>query len=197
MEKIDFGRSTLVSTPDLQALFDLNDPRLAESLDTATLAIRKYVNRAASPPPFLNDYNNARILRYADILLMKAWAIHASGGDLSESIRLVNEVRTRARDFGGVGSSVPANYPETESDASVILNWILNERRMELAFEAAHRWVDMRILFLTGQLDLPGYDFGDPTLINLYQFQSHHINFPFPREEVNATGLRQNSGYVD
>ena len=192
-----FGKQRLLATTGLDATFEAGDPRIAESYEPGTGHILKYVNRGDASGGNPDSFNNARILRYADVLLLKALAITASGGVLSEAIDLINEVRTRAREFGEVGNTVPANYETNESDRSVVQDWIFKERRMELAFEESHRWFDMRLLFLTGQLQLTGYDFGDPDnpASQNPDFASHEIVYPFPDSEVEVTALRQNSGY--
>ena len=86
--------------------------------------------------------NNPRILRYADVILLKAEAIVRSGGSLADAIALVNEIRARAR-ASGDGATVPADLatPGTGAEA---LDLIFRERRLELAFEEGHRWYDLR-----------------------------------------------------
>ncbi|MBV6647313.1 MAG: RagB/SusD family nutrient uptake outer membrane protein, partial [Cyclobacteriaceae bacterium] len=195
---VNFG-STVVATADAIGAFEVGDPRIAESFDPATGEIFKYVNRASYSgnlvPGTPHVFNNARALRYADILLMQAWAIVETGGTLSDAIALVNQVRTRARDFGGVGNTIPADHPTTETDVNTVRDWVLNERRVELAFEESHRWFDLRLLHLTNQIDLTTYDFGDAAFADSYDFDAFEIYFPFPDQEVETTALNQNTGY--
>ena len=67
-------------------------------------------------------------------MLLKAEAIVRSGGNLGDTIGLINEIRERARNSGDEVSAVPADRDITESDPSVVSEWIFQERRLELAF---------------------------------------------------------------
>ncbi len=188
-----FGAPILRATPGLVGAFDTEDPRIVDTFDPADSSIVKYVNRPSSSGAGPHLHNNSRVMRYADVLLLQAWAIVESGGNLSEAIGLVNQVRTRARNSGETPGAFPADYPTTETDPTVVRNWVLNERRIELAFEEMHRWFDLRLLHLTDRMDLTGYDFGDPGFF--YDFQDYEIVFAFPDQEVEATELNQNPGY--
>ncbi len=186
------GVPRVMATTGLMNLFEAGDPRITESYDPTTGNVLKYVNRGnTSGNP--GSFNNSRVLRYSDVLLMQAWAIAESGGSLSQAIELVNQVRTRAREFGGAGNTIPADRPTNETDRSTVLQWILDERRMELAFEEAHRWFDLRLLHLTDRLDLQNYDFGDPSAET--DFDNNELVYPFPANEVEVTDLNQNENY--
>ncbi|WKN44214.1 RagB/SusD family nutrient uptake outer membrane protein [Tunicatimonas pelagia] len=188
------------ATQGLDDAFAEADPRISESYEAdSSFHILKYVNRGNASER-LGSWNNARILRYADVLLMKAWAIVESGGNLSEAIELVNQVRTRARNFGEDGNMIPADYSTAEADPNVVRQWVINERRTELAFEESHRWFDMRALYKTSRLDMTeaDYNFGDPVNPGNslgYDFDSFEIVFPLPNGEVETTALNQNDGY--
>ena len=139
--------------------------------------------------------NNTRILRFADVLLLKAEAIVRSGGDLNEAIGLVNQVRQRARfsTADGSESPVPADYG-SQTDSGVVLDLIFNERRLELACEEGHRWFDLRRRSIAGEINLASWDFS--SVREDFDFQAHHINFPFPENEVlQNQNLNQNTGY--
>ena len=89
----------------------------------------RYVKKYWSDPAIENDSDiNFVVFRYADVLLMLAEAL----GETSESYDLINEVRERA----GL-DAIDATTPGTFSDK------LLNERRLELAFEN-HRWPDLK-----------------------------------------------------
>jgi len=148
--------------------------------------------------------NNPRILRYADILLLKAEAIVRSGGSLSEAVGIINQIRDRARKSTFIASvaptplpaaaSVPVDRNTTESDANTVLEWIFTERRLELACEEGHRWFDLRRRHLAGEIDLKTWNFGHTQIGS--GFQDKHIYFPLPAGEVtNNTNLIQNPGY--
>jgi hypothetical protein len=72
--------------------------------------------------------NNWVVLRYADVLLMLAEAI----GESNESYGYINQVRARA----GLG-------PISSSTAGTFAEKLLQERKVELAFEG-HRWPDLK-----------------------------------------------------
>ena len=140
--------------------------------------------------------NNPRILRYADVLLMKAEAIVRSGGSLSEAIGLVNQVRARARKstLTGVESAVPADLSTAQTNPATVLDLIYNERRIELACEEGHRWYDLRRRHLAGEIDLKNWNFNSKRVD--FQFRDHNVNFPLPEIEViENPNLSQNAGY--
>jgi starch-binding outer membrane protein, SusD/RagB family len=140
--------------------------------------------------------NNPRILRYADVLLLKAEAIVRSGGSLSEAIGLVNQVRARARKSTTTGeeSPVPADMNAGETNTATVLEWIYQERRIELACEEGHRWYDLRRRHMAGEIDLKSWNFNSKRID--FQFRDHNINFPLPEIEViENPNLIQNTGY--
>ncbi len=97
---------------------------------------------------------NFNLIRYADILLLKAEALIELGSDLETARTLINEVRAKAQ------RSIDANYTPVELDpmrASYKVSpypaegWkqeyarkaVRMERRLELAMEG-HRWFDLQ-----------------------------------------------------
>jgi hypothetical protein len=86
--------------------------------------------------PHVNNYNyagfnNVTILRYADVLMMRAEALNELNGPNAESIALVNQIRTR--------SNLPvitlASYPTKES----LRDKIFDERNKEFFMEGRRR----------------------------------------------------------
>lgn len=140
--------------------------------------------------------NNPRILRYADVLLLKAEAIVRSGGSLSEAIGLINQIRARARKstLTGVESTVPADLSTSETNPNTVLEWIYKERRIELACEEGHRWYDLRRRHMAGEIDLKTWNFNSKRID--FQFKDFNVNFPLPEIEViENPNLDQNQGY--
>ncbi len=93
--------------------------------------------------PFVNKFryphtitgrsdNNWPVLRYSDVLLMLAESINEGSGPNTESFDYLNQVRRRA----GL-----ADLTGLSKDA--FRTAVLNERRIELAFEN-HRWFDLQ-----------------------------------------------------
>lgn len=107
------------------------DPSMGDTyvnLEGETIEAR-YVKKFWSDPAIENDSDiNFVVFRYADVLLMLAEALGESG----ESYDLINEVRQRAG-LEDIDASTPGSFEEK----------LLNERRVELAFEN-HRWPDLK-----------------------------------------------------
>ena len=84
------------------------------------------------------------ILRYADVILMKAEALNELN-DLDGAVTELNKIRTRARNGDGTGPWVETGFPENLTTAlgqDGLRDAILYERTIELAFEG-HRWFDL------------------------------------------------------
>jgi hypothetical protein len=148
--------------------------------------------------------NNERVLRYADLKLIAAEAALKSG-DAATAIGHINDVRTRAREWGaasGFGDgTVPANHPTTETDATTIMGWVMNERFVELAGEG-QRWWDLKRWHASGDMSLAGWDGSDDNfsteLASPVQFNvDQHLLFPLPQQEVdrNSAITENNPGY--
>ena len=198
------GNTYATATPQIIEAYEEGDPRKAYNLNTdePNFNIMKYVRDNVYDASSFADWmgmsvNNPRILRYADILLLKAEAIVRSGGNLSEAIGLINQIRERARnsvDSDSPPSAVPADRNVAETDRSTVLEWVFQERRLELAFEEGHRWWDLRRRHMTGEIDLKTYDFGSRD--SGFKFEDYNIYFPIPgREVVDNEFLNQNPGY--
>lgn len=150
---------------------------------------------------------NRVVLRYADVLLMRAEAL-AQLGQTSEAIALVNQVRQRA--IGMITGSIVSNYPNKYNVHYAVgkyngsyskdeaLNIVKMERRLELAMES-ERFFDL-------------VRWGDAaTVINkFYSTESQKMNFldgsfftankneylPIPFEQIAASNghYTQNCG---
>jgi hypothetical protein len=120
---------------------------------------------------------NFPILRFADILLMKAEALNELGRT-AEAEAPLNRVRRRA----GLGDL--ENLSQAEFKQAV-----LHERRMELAFEGK-RWFDL-IRVDDGQY---GLDFLNS--IGKVNATRNRLLLPIPQLEIDANpNLTQNPGY--
>ncbi|NJN28357.1 MAG: RagB/SusD family nutrient uptake outer membrane protein [Cyclobacteriaceae bacterium] len=112
-----------------------------------------------------SSVNNVRILRLADVKLVAAEAILKSGGNKASAIALINEIRTRARDWGlssGAGDGIaPADHPTSETDSGVILQWIMDERFVELCGEEGIRWHDLKRWDAHGDISLQNWNGSD------------------------------------
>jgi hypothetical protein len=148
--------------------------------------------------------NNERVLRYADVKLCIAEASLKTGSP-AIAIGHINDVRTRARNWGnnsGLGDGItPANHSTAETNTAAIMQWIMDERFIELAGEG-HRWWDLKRWHASGDINLTGWNGSDanfstalasPVLFNI----STHLVFPLPQAEIdrNSAINENNPGY--
>lgn len=186
------GGNLYVATNKFKNIFNSADPRLPLTLNTADNHITKYILNGDAMEGQVNSLNNVRILRYADVLLLKAEAILQSGGSTSEAIGLINQVRTRARNMVA-GGTEPANFDESVTDKKTIFQWIVDERLRELGAEGG-RWFDVRRWGLGGEITLDKSFFNSnwPSLT----WDDHFLNFPIPSTEIDKNpNIQQNSDY--
>lgn len=134
----------------------------------------KYITRAgeSNAQPELNFLTNYRAIRYADVLLMAAEANNRGNISDTKAQNYLNLVRQRA--FGDMDHNIDAS-------GAALTQAILNERNFELAMEG-HRFFD---LVRTGQAANKITDFAT----------GKHEVFPIPQQEIDISGLSQNTGY--
>ncbi|BAX82405.1 RagB/SusD family nutrient uptake outer membrane protein [Labilibaculum antarcticum] len=155
--------------------FDGQDYDMAYS--TTGYNLRKFLVSKTISPTSDNSPMNFPVLRYADVLLMKAEALNNLGQTTAAEVPL-NEVRLRAGLLRISGLSQGA-----------FLTKVLHERRMEMAFEG-QRWFDL-VRVENGQY---GLDFLHS--IGKVNAGSKHLLLPIPQKEIDANpNLEQNSGY--
>ncbi len=139
--------------------------------------LRKFLATKTEAETSDNSPMNFPVLRYADVLLMKAEALNMLGRT-TEAEAPLNEVRARA------GLTAVTGLTQNEFKEKV-----LHERRMELAFEG-QRWFDM-IRVDDGQW---GLDFLHS--IGKLNASEKHLLFPIPlKERESNPNLEQNPGY--
>jgi hypothetical protein len=122
-----------------------------------------------------NSNKNLRILRFGDILLIKAEAENELG-NLEAARTALNQIRARA----GLGNTTATNQVQMRMA-------IWNERRFEMAFEH-DRMFDLRRTGRAGQvLRAHGKAYVD----------GKHDLFPIPQRQIDLSGgkLTQNPGY--
>lgn len=178
------GGGWWLPTNKLKNAFDVNDPRRALTFGTysgTTASIKKYIS-ANKNDAHNASVNNPRILRYADVLLLKAEAVLNSGGSTANAIGLINQVRERARKMV-VGGTVPLDLSATETNRTTIMQWIMDERFIELAAEG-HRWFDIRRWAIGGKLTLNNAFFDAINSAEM-RFENKNLNFPIPFSETD------------
>ena len=186
-----FTTRMMVPSAKLQAAFEDGDPR--KDMTFREGQIKKYIDKNVRIFP--TDMNNARVIRYADVLLMKAEATLMSGGDKGQAITMLNMIRERARNSVDPASTVPADRDIMEADENTILQWIMDERVVELAAEESWRWYDLIRWNKAGKIDISSWDFSSDQTINFDA--GKHLLLPFPSSEVSLSngGLVQNPSY--
>lgn len=151
---------------------------------------------ASAPFKFSTKYTDvatradwAPIIRYAEVLLTyaEAQARTGAGVDADALVRL-NEVRDRAR------VSMPSyTAGDFSNDKDKFIEAILEERRIELAFEGHRFWDMMRVkATVTGK-----YDYNGTNILAEQPFGANKNIFPIPQIEVDKSKkvLVQNPGY--
>lgn len=140
--------------------------------------VRKFLIPLSVSPSYDNSPLNFPILRFSDILLMKAEALNELGQTALAEAPL-NRVRKRAGLADVATGLSQAGFREA----------VLRERRMEFAFEG-QRWFDL-IRVNKGQY---GLDFLHS--IGKTNASQKHLLFPIPQIEIDKNPkLTQNPGY--
>lgn len=127
------------------------------------------------------DYDDTKVLRYADVLLILAEAYY-NLGDISNANLTLNKVATQ-RDPSFAG------YANTGTQ---VLEDILTERRKELAFEGSRLWDLVRL-----QRSFTKIQDEDAPQNNMTITPSNNrLVFPIPFNEISVnTNIAQNPGY--
>lgn len=110
--------------------------------------------------------NDIILIRYADILLLRAEALNEVNGPNKESIDLINRIRDRAF------NNNPAKRVSLSmfTDKASLNNYILQERQFELLFEGERR----EDLIRHGRYIKDAQDRG------VTNAQPHHVRYPLP-----------------
>lgn len=172
----DDSKSDFPVDQDLVAAFDASDAngggtdlRRAVTLNADGLTTIKFPKEGG-----LGGEHDWIELRLADMILLYAEALNENGASADAALGVLDDIRTRA----GLTSLVG-----TASTQAEVRKAILDERRLEMAFEG-QRWFD---LVRTGSVDA---EMGESINAN------YHV-FPVPISEILATDgvITQNSGY--
>ncbi|GAB3008367.1 RagB/SusD family nutrient uptake outer membrane protein [Cyclobacterium sediminis] len=191
-------------TNEIIALYEEGDLRKEVSLKEGYTSLEgtyiavPYINKFHHPHSIRGVTNdNWPVIRYADVLLMLAEAINEVEGPSGTALGYLNEIRDRAglEPVNGLG----------KDEFRIVL---LNERRIELAFEN-HRWFDLKRTKTDSELVnmLNAYGLreranpttsreGIPFSNNDFIFEAHEILFPIPQDQMRInSSLLQNPGY--
>jgi hypothetical protein len=194
----DLGWGFNVPTTNLISAYEVNDPRRAVTILTSgqgdgfgnTLPAsppldQLYWNKKAYTLPSertifgenKNHWENIKLLRYADVLLMAAEAANEDGNTVLAE-KYLEEVRKRAR---GANNSI---LPKRTGGQSTMRDFIKRERRIEFALEG-ERFYDL-------------VRWGDASsVLGGKGFQAKHRYYPIPQTAIDQSGgvLIQNPNY--
>lgn len=136
--------------------------------------------------------HNYSAFRYAEVLLIAAEAGAEANGVNAEVIGYVNQIRERARNWGGEETSTVPEDITTTPGKDEFIDIVLNDRRLELAFEYK-RWYDIKRRRL-GEEVFHGPDAREP---HPNFDPSRDYLFPIPAQDldVNPNLGPQNPGY--
>ena len=178
---------------DLLKSYAANDARKAFSIQTGytnagltetNSLVKKYISAAGRGTAYTDWPINFIVMRYTDILLMKAEAIlQGGGGTPAEALAIVNQVRARATQ----PALTSLTYPQ-----------LMEERRREFVGEGL-RWPDLvrsGLALSVMNAWIPVEDAG-PTPRIRRNLGPNDLLYPVPQAELSATpGLyNQNPGY--
>ncbi|TNJ46065.1 RagB/SusD family nutrient uptake outer membrane protein [Tamlana fucoidanivorans] len=158
---------------------------------------------------FNNTDANYVILRYSDVLLMRAEVLNElNNGPTEEAIELVNKVRRRGYGFDINSSSQIADVPfEFTTDKETFLNFLIDENAREFSGEGNRKFHLIRWNILQEKLlDFREFLLTDPKnkfyglrvhlASELYTPNKHEL-YPIPHNEILDSNflLTQNPGY--
>lgn len=148
-------------------------------------AVVKYLQRADGTPPQIVD---VKYLRGAEVLLNRAEAYYRLGGSEAEALADLNQLRAERY----------ANFTPGTETGQALIDAIMLERRLELAFES-DRWFTLKRLGLPVERDSFG-DFADgtgtPATSILLPAGDYRWQLPLSQMNMQSNpNLVQNPGY--
>jgi hypothetical protein len=166
------------------------DKSQANPIDYTGYWQQKYANYKAFAGGNVNGGNehltkslNTKAIRYADVLLMLAEAIHRSGGADGDALKYIDMVRERAAGPGDNTGKFRTGSTVMAQEGWNLLQLIWYERRAELACEG-DRWFD---LVRSGRANANLFT-GDGDKAST--FSAQHLWLPVSLEETQlATGM--------
>ena len=112
----------------VKSVYGIEDPNsrdyLAKEPHSTGFLVTKWVDLEGEEVDATRSHKNMTIIRYADILLMRAEALIEKDENLDEAVKLINEIRDR----GGMPGIEMASQ-------NVLREKLRHERRVEFAFE--------------------------------------------------------------
>lgn len=132
-------------------------------------------------------YVNWLKYRMGDLLLLKAEALLMGNGDLNGAADIIDKVRARVE-----LPKLPANV---RSDRAAMINALMLERRLELAFEG-ERWFDLCRMDKIEEVMNAVYSKDSGRLPQRNVFNANSYRLPIPQAAIDQNDkLKQNPGY--
>lgn len=179
-----------------------------------------FLNKFVDPAPLDNrNYeNDFPVIRYAEVLLIKAEAENEINGPSVAALAAFNQIRTRARNANGTVRTTPALLTATGLTKETFRRRIFDERGLELVGEG-QRWFDLvRMRAPNGKTmyeqlyasellpvtnGLPVFNATSRTWVGgriapntKVPFEAKYLLFPIPTSEVGVNPkMTQNPGY--
>jgi len=187
-------------TADLIRAYEPGDTRkaatLSEYVAVAGDTVNTPYNRKYLVAQNVNDGGlDWPVIRFSDVILMYAEVLNELD-DLSGAINQLNKIRERA-----FGDQLHNFDLPSIPDKEVFRTKVLNERRVELAFEN-HRWFDLvrtgkALEFLQVENRLQDWKTGQILISLDLNMQPYQILYPIPLAEIEISkgNLTQNDGY--
>ena len=198
---VGVGQAAIRPTAELMRKFEEGDTRKEKTYSpytlnpqTGSIVTDAYFRKFLSTDLLQDGGQNWPVLRYADILLMKAEVLNEQD-DLVNALAQLNLVRSRA--FNGDEDKL---YEiATISNKEAMKEVLLNERRLEFAGEN-QRWFDLVRFgkaeeFLQEEIRTENWETGDDLQTHKGEMKPHQNLFPIPVQEIEKSGLSQNPGY--
>jgi starch-binding outer membrane protein, SusD/RagB family len=179
----------LTPSRDLIAAFDKEGDAVRKKATIIFASVDWSNHYPANNYPFMHKYpskfNSIIKLRLSDILLLKAEA-YVGQSDIASAASIVNRIRARV--------NLPALNSSATSSVSSMADAVLNERRLELAFEG-QRWFD---LVRTGKVFevMNTLNSRDEGRLPMDIVTQDNILLPLPQSQIDINpNLVQNPGY--
>ncbi len=153
---------------------------------------KKLQNRNSFPMYYVSKFsyqdgdpmmNSPVMLRWAEVILNRAEAYAKTSGKEAEALADVNVLRTRA---GLSGSELFTTANMATKGYTNVLDVVLDERRLELAFEG-HRMFD---LYRNKKSMDRRYAGVQPW--EIINHDNNKIQYPIPFDEISVSGIEQN-----
>ncbi len=152
------------------------------------LFVGKFTLGAEAAFDFLDWGSNITLMRYTDVLLMKAECINEISGPTTEAVKIINDIRNRAGLLNLTNEQI--------ADKEPFFVALVNERRHELMFEH-QRWFDLNRWGIA--LETINTFLNKEYLEGSTVMQSYHALYPIPAEEMEKVGnvdiMWQNPGW--